>query len=632
MDEEIREFIKSKCTGDNYSKLAILENPAVFSFLAECALLCQPESIFVRTDSFTDADYIRKMAIQRGEESSLGVRGHTVHFDGVRDQARDKKATRYLLTRGMNLGSGINAAARSSGLSEIKDILRGSMRHKEMIVCFFCLGPLNSRFSIPCMQITDSFYVAHSEGILYRSAYKLFTKLLPSDEFFKFVHSTGKSSHGISQDVDKRRIYIDLKENTAFSANTQYAGNSLGLKKLALRLAIQQASRQGWLAEHMFVMGIKGKGPAGISYFCGAYPSACGKTSTAMLQGETIIGDDIAYLRKVAGEVRAVNVECGIFGIIKDVKPLSDPLIWEVITTPGEVIFSNLLVGEDGLPYWLGDGRQHPGRGHNVFGEWYRGKIDESSNEIPYAHKNARYAVSLQRLANCDAHLNDPAGVSVGAIVYGGRDSDTWPPVQESFNWVHGVITMGSSLESETTAATLGKEGVRTFNLMSNLDFLSIPIEKYIVNYIDFARGLKKAPLIFSVNYFLRSDNGAYLCSIEDKHIWFKWMQLRVCDKTDALITPMGLIPLYSDLKKLFKQHLHKDYTSDDYVQQFTLRIKENLAKIDRVVNIYKQNVPNAPKILFTILDEQRKRLNAFEDKYGSYISPLKLKTSVNNH
>jgi len=214
-----------------------LDNPGITPFLKEYVKLCEPKSIFVRTDSSSDADYIRNMVLKKEEENSLKINNHTVHFDGIYDQARDKKRTKYLVSQESNLGKNINTIVRDKGLYEIRTILRGSMHNKEMIICFFGLGPLYSEFFIPCVQITDSFYVAHSEGILYRSAYEAFCKLKPKNEIiFKFVHSTGVLENGVSKNIDKRRVYIDLKENIVFSANTQYAGNTVGLKKPALRL------------------------------------------------------------------------------------------------------------------------------------------------------------------------------------------------------------------------------------------------------------------------------------------------------------------------------------------------------------------------------------------------------------
>jgi len=421
--------------------------------------------------------------------------------------------------------------------------------------------------------------------------------------------------------LDKRRVYVDLEDEIVYSVNTQYAGNTVGFKKLSLRLAIRKADREGWLAEHMFIMGAHG--PNGrVTYFTGAFPSFCGKTSTSMIHGETIVGDDLAYLRKRNGRVRTVNVESGIFGIIQDVNPHDDPTIWQVLTSPGEVIFSNVLVADD-MPYWVGDGRQHPEQGMNYSGDWYRGKKDAEDKEIPVAHKNARYTVRLSALANLDGRANDPEGVPVGGIIYGGRDSDTWVPVQQSFNWIHGVITMGASLESETTAATLGQEGVRSFQPMSNLDFVSLPLGRYIQNHLDFAGGIESPPLIFAVNYFLKDKDGNYLNGMSDKNVWVKWMELRVNRDVEATVTPTGHIPKYEDLKRLFREVLNKEYMPAQYVEQFTLRVPEHLKKLDRLERIYRTQVPDTPQILFGILDKQRTRLEEVRQREGEYISPL---------
>ncbi|MBA7680284.1 Phosphoenolpyruvate carboxykinase [GTP] [subsurface metagenome] len=502
--------------------------------------------------------------------------------------------------------------------------MKDSMVGREMLVCFWCLGPIDSDFSIPCIQITDSPYVAHSESILYRPGYEQFKKIGSSPDFFRFIHSEGELENAVSKNIEKRRVYIDLEEDIVYSVNTQYGGNTIGLKKLALRLAINRASNQGWLAEHMFVLGAHGPGGR-VTYFAGAFPSACGKTSTSMLPGQTIIGDDIAYLRKKNGQVRCVNVEKGIFGIIRDVNSEDDPVIHEALTNPGEVIFSNVLIDGNNTPHWLGMGKELPTEGINHSGKWHKGKTDAEGNEITPSHKNARYCLNIPDLSNCDPLLDDPRGVAVGGIVYGGRDSDTWVPVEQAFNWTEGIIIKAAALESETTAATLGKEGVRTFNLMSNLDFLSIPLGRYIQNNLDFAKNVENSPLIFSVNYFLKNKDGKYLNGMADKKVWILWAELRVNGDVEAVRTPTGLIPKYEDLAKLFKEYLNTQYTQADYVQQFTIRIPENLAKLDRVEKVYKEKVSDTPQVLFDTFAEVRKRLKAAQDKHGDYISPFDL-------
>jgi phosphoenolpyruvate carboxykinase (GTP) len=428
----------------------------------------------------------------------------------------------------------------------------------------------------------------------------------------------------VSAEVDKRRIYIDLDDEEVYSVNTQYAGNTVGFKKLSLRLAIAKADREGWLSEHMLLMGVHGPGGR-VTYFTGAFPSACGKTSTAMLQGETIIGDDLAYLRTIEGAVHAVNAEAGVFGIIRDVNPEDDPVIWEMLNTPGEVIFSNVLVA-DGVPYWLGGGREIPDAGVNYVGAWHRGMTDAEGNEIDPSHKNARYTIRLEGLANLDARAHDPEGVPLGGVIYGGRDSDTWVPVTQSFDWTHGVVTMGASLESETTAATIGKTGVRAFQPMSNLDFVSIPLGQYVRNHLDFVAGLERPPVIFGVNYFLKDEAGAYLTGMDAKRVWVKWMALRVHHDVKAARTPVGFIPLYDDLRALFERVLGRSYSREEYLEQFTLRVPENLAKLDRIEKIWR-DVRDVPETLFEVLTAQRSRLEAERARSGDRPSPLDFPT-----
>jgi phosphoenolpyruvate carboxykinase (GTP) len=270
-------------------------------------------------------------------------------------------------------------------------------------------------------------------------------------------------------------------------------------------------------------------------------------------------------------------------------------------------------------------GCEIPAQGVNFSGKWFRGKTDSQGNPIPPAHKNARYCLSIPDLANCDPTLDDPQGVPVGGIVYGGRDSDTWVPVEQAFNWAEGIILKGACLESETTAATLGKEGVRTYNLMSNIDFVSIPLGRYIQNNLDFAKKIKKPPMIFSVNYFLRGKDGQYLNTMADKLVWILWAELRVNGDVEAVQTPTGFIPVYDDLARLFREHLNTEFTRDDYVRQFTVRIDENLTKLDRVEQVFTYKVPDAPQILFITFDMARNRLKEAAAKFGNYISPFDL-------
>lgn len=623
--ENAMKFLKEKLSKRDYQRLAALENSYLYQFIADFVKLCKPAKIFVCADTEEDFQYIREMALKNGEEKALAMKGHTIHFDNYDDQGRDRENTRILVPSGVVLDPTIRTQERTEGIKEIEALLDGIMKGRELFIMFFSLGPQNSIFTIPGVQLTDSSYVAHTESILYRPGYEVFRKLGNSNDFFRFVHSQGELNEDkTSKNLDKRRIFMDIESNTVYSINTQYGGNTIGLKKLAMRLAINKASKEGWLTEHMLIVGIHGPKNR-VTYFTGAFPSLCGKTSTAMLDNETIIGDDIAYLRKINGKVYGVNVEKGIFGIIQGVNADDDPIIWQVLHSPVEIIFSNVLIGDDNKPYWTGMGTEIPNEGVNHSGRWFKGKKDKKGKEIPASHPNARFTVDLRNFKNLDPRLNDPNGVEIGGFIYGGRDSDTLLPIEEAFDWVHGIITKGASLESETTAATIGKEGVREFNPMSNMDFLSIPVGKYIQINLDFGAGLEKPPKIFGVNYFLRDKDGKFLNEKTDKKVWLKWAELRVHNEVGAIKTPTGLIPKYQDLRKLFKEVLNKDYSEDSYIKQFTVRVPENLAKVDRIEKIYRTQVKDTPEILFKVLDEQRQRLLTAREKYGDYIQPDKL-------
>ena len=617
---------------ENLQKLEALENNHILEIINEYVALCKPSKVTIITDSQEDVDYVRYKSIEKSEEIKLSIEGHSVHYDafinmGNHDQARDKANTKVLIPAGQYKSPWINTIDRKKGLTEILDIMDGCMKDHECIIRFFCLGPKDSKFSLLALQLTDSFYVCHSEDILYRSGYEEFKKLNGSKDFFSFIHSSGEliGNPPVTKNLDNRRIYVDLQEGKVLTVNNQYAGNSLGLKKLALRLAIHKSNNEDWLAEHDFILGVHPKGKNRISYFCGAYPSACGKTSTAMLPNQTIVGDDVAYLRPWSdGYAHAVNIEQGIFGIIKDVNPKDDPVIWGAITTPRETIFSNVLVLNK-KPYWLGDGRDVPEEGMNFSGNWSKNKKDDDNRNIPHAHPNARYTIRIEELSNADKNLHNPDGVPLEGIFYGGRDSDTMPPVLESFNWEHGVF-LGASIESETTSATIGMEGVRKASPMANLDFIVVPLSKYLENHKKFGDRLEHPPKVFSTNYFLKNDKGEYLNGMLDKLCWILWAEGRAHGDFEALKTPIGYIPKFEDLKMLFDQNLDKSYTKENYERQFSIRVSKLLNKLNRIEKMYKKE-ENIPQFFWSTIDTLKAKLNQLVSEKGEdIISPFQFK------
>ncbi len=315
-----------------------------------------------------------------------------------------------------------------------------------------------------------------------------------------------------------------------------------------------------------------------------------------------------------------------MFGIIDGVNQPHDSTIWKVLFSEDEAIFSNVLVN-DGNPYWNEMGIPIPESGENHSGVWKKGNKDAAGKEITPSHKNARFTVRLSSFSSLDgAALDNKDGVPIEGTIYGGRDSDTWPPVVQSLSWNHGVINKGASIESETTAAALGKTGVRTFNAMSIMEFLSVDLGKYLENYLRFGTKLKKRPLIFAVNYFLK-EGGEFLNDKVDKAVWLRWMEKRIHEEVDAILTPIGFIPKYEDLMPLFKSVLQKDYTKEQYDSQFKIRISKLIEKDLRIKEVY-EGIATTPSEVQKELDAEISRLREMQKRYGDEVSPSAIQSS----
>ncbi|MGI6299698.1 MAG: phosphoenolpyruvate carboxykinase (GTP) [Verrucomicrobiota bacterium] len=625
MNPKYDALLTQKMDAESYQKLVALQNKKLYDFVGEYVELCEPAAVFMADDSDKDAEYIRQRAIELGEEVPMARENVTMHYDGPKDQARDKNNTKYLVSaeRLPKMGN-LNAIEASEGMADIRGVLKGIMKGKTAIVKLFCECPTGSEFAIGCAQITDSCYVAHSEDILYRRGYAQFQNMKNKDEFFRFVHSAGELDENMNTiNLDKRRIYQDLENNIVFSANAQYAGNTVGLKKHAMRLAINKSGQEGWLCEHMFIMGVQNEKKGRGSYFVGAYPSACGKTSTAMIPGEKIVGDDIAYFKNIDGEFRAANVERGIFGIISDVNPKDDPVIFRTLNEPKEMIFSNVLTGPDNLPYWDGMGVETPKTGRNFQGEWFEGKTNADGKPVPISHGNARYTIRMEYLENLDPAWDDKEGVQVEGVIYGGRDSDTTVPCEEAFSWKDGIIMKACTLESETTAAILGKQGVRVAQPMANLDFITYPLGDYVVNNIKFGEQFgDQCPHIYTTNYFLRDKEGNFCTSKLAKKVWIHWFEGRAHGEYEAYQTPTGFIPKYEDLKVLFKELLGEEYKEEDYTYQFTFRADAWISKIQRAIEFFQKNAPTLPAEVNQYWQDAIAKFEAVKVKYGAEVKP----------
>ncbi len=325
--------------------------------------------------------------------------------------------------------------------------------------------------------------------------------------------------------------------------------------------------------------------------------------------------------------MRAVNIERGIFGIIGDVNSKDDPLIFKAITEPKEIIFSNILTTADGKTYWSGMDKdvEIPTEGFNHSGAWKKGDLDASGKEIPMSHPNSRFTLRISDLENADENYDNPDGVVVDGIFYGGRDSDTNVPVAESLSWEHGVF-VGATIESETTATILGAVGQRKSSPMANMDFVIVPLSLYLTNHLKFGKKLKRCPKVFSTNYFLKDANGGYLNEKTDKRVWALWAEGRVHGDYDAIETPIGYIPKYEDLKILFDGAFDdRDYSLEEYNEQFSIRTDKYLEKLDRMEELYSSE-ENMPEEFWTVLKSQRENLKTLAGKFGkAVITPSEL-------
>jgi len=620
-------LLKGKMTDESWERLTALKNEKVMEFVGEFTEHCNPKSVYICDDSAESEEYVKAAALRNGEESKLALSEQTIHYDGYGDQARDKVNTRYIVyPENLESMKAMNSLPYDEGYKEVMGYAKNGMAGKEAFVKCFTEGPTDSIFTVPCIQMTDSAYVCHSETILYRPGYE-YIKKNNSQDFFRFVHTAGELDElGCSKNVEKRRIYMDCQNNIVYSTNNQYAGNSLGMKKHSMRLSINKAGKEGWLCEHMFLMACMGTGKneGRKTYFAGAYPSGCGKTSTAMIPGEKIVGDDITYFRNIDGEFRGVNFEQGIFGIIKDVNAEDDPVIFANLMKNQEIIFSNVLTGPDNKPYWLGMGMDTPKSGKNHHGAWKEGDKDAKGNEVKLAHANSRYTMRLSYLDNYDKEgFESKTGVKVQGILYGGRDSSISVPCEESATWRDGILLKACTLESETTAQTLGAEGVLKPSPMACMDFVSYPLGQYTMNNIKFGEGVKDCPKIFSTNYFLKGPKGEFLTSKLAKKVWLHWAEGRVYGEYEAIDTPTGKIPLYEDIAKLFKEYLPKEeFSKETYTYMFTFRTQAIIDKIVRTKKFFAEKDPNVPAEINNYWDAKVKELEAVKAKYGNEIKP----------
>ena len=374
-------------------------------------------------------------------------------------------------------------------------------------------------------------------------------------------------------------------------------------------------------------------GPGGRkTFFAGAAPSGCGKTTTAMV-GSDFVGDDLAQMWIAEdGTVRAVNPEIGIFGIVADVNREGDPYLMDCLRGDGtEVIWSNVLIDADGVPHWEGNGEPQPERGINFQGEWHQGKTDDNGNPIPISHKNSRCTLLAAAIANHAEDANaDPAGVPIKVVTYSGRDADTMPPVWAAKDNDAGVA-IGASIVSAATATEIGASGVRR-QPWANAPFIPGALADYMDAQFKFFNSDKLSnggrPIMAGLNYFLThanrgSDGKGLLGEKRDVKVWLGWLERFANGDVEGIETPIGYIPKYEDLKKLFAE-IDKDYPKSLYDMQFSLYVDNIVARIDLQTEAYGKE-ENLPPQLFEVYQGQKAGLLALKEKHGAVVHPDRL-------
>ncbi len=617
---------------ENLSRIQKIKHSEVVLKIANAVSMCEPEAVFINTGSEADRQYIREMALKKGEEAKLPMDKHTIHYDLKNEQGRIIDRTFYITNQGEDVSSLANKMDRAKALTDIRDKMTDIMHGKTMIVGFYMRGPIGAPASNPALEITSSAYVCHSAEILYRNAFSDFDKEVDRlGHFYTNIHSEGLNR---PEDLPNARIFMDRSYQTTYSFNCTYAGNTLLLKKGNHRFCVDKAvyeNRGNELSEHMFITGIDGPGGR-ITWITGAAPSGCGKTTTAMA-GNHYVGDDLAQMWIAKdGSIRSINPECGIFGIVEDVNWEGDPYLMKLLREPGtEVIWSNVLIDENGIPHWTGNGEDPPLKGNNFQGPWEQDMKDENGKEIPISHPNSRCTLTSSALPNYSEKSEDPNGVETRVITYSGRDSDTMPPVWATNNSDHGVV-IGACIVSAATATEVGATGVKRAP-WANAPFIPGALADYMDAQLKFFGNEKiakdKKPVMAGLNYFLTDEarggtSKKLIGEKKDVKVWLSWLERHVHNEVDVIKTPMGNLPKFDDLKDLFQSIINKEYTKELYIKQFSLYVDNIVARIDLQIEAYGKE-PDIPVRLFEVLKEQREGLMALKDKYGPIVTPSQL-------
>ncbi|MEN8904893.1 MAG: phosphoenolpyruvate carboxykinase (GTP) [Clostridiales bacterium] len=547
-------------------------NIAVKKWVEEMAKLTKPDNIVWLDGSEEEKERLEKEACEvTGELAKLDQEkrpGCFIHRTAVNHVARVEHRTFICTSKKEDAGPTNNWMAPKDAYDKLEKLFDGSMKGRTMYVIPYLMGPAKSKFSKVGVEVTDSIYVVLNMRIMTKMGKIAMDFLGDSDDFVKGLH--GKA------DIDEEKRYICHfpEDKTIWSVNSGYGGNVLlGKKCFALRIASFLGKQEGWMAEHMLILGIED--PKGnVSYVAGAFPSACGKTNLAMLIPPEIykdkgykvwtVGDDIAWMRVGEdGRLWAINPEAGFFGVAPGTSMKSNPNA--LLTTNKDTIFTNVVHTPDNNVWWEGMGTEPPKEGVDWKGNPWTPESGRNG-----AHPNSRFTAKAANCPSISPNWEDPKGVPISAILFGGRRAKTAPLVYQSLDWVNGVF-VGATMASETTAAASGAVGVVRRDPMAMLPFCGYNVGDYLNHWLEMEEKLTNPPKIFNVNWFRTDEKGKFIWpGFGENFRILKWILDRCEGKVEANQSAIGYIPKAEDIEL------------DGIDNEITIDILKDLLKIDK--------------------------------------------------
>ncbi|MBQ9145666.1 MAG: phosphoenolpyruvate carboxykinase (GTP) [Clostridia bacterium] len=529
----------------------LTKNEKLLRFVEDSAALCKPERVIWIDGTQEQLFALRDEALATGELILLNqelLPGCVLHRSALNDVARVEARTLICSRKEEDAGPTNNWMEPSAAYKMLGGIFDGSMKGRDMYVIPYSMGPVGSKFSKIGIEITDSIYVVLSMNIMTRIGQAVLDELGADGDFVKGLHSKAELSE------EKRYICHFPEDNTILSVNSGYGGNVLlGKKCFALRIASNLGRHEGWMAEHMLILGIQY--PNGdIKYISAAFPSACGKTNLAMLippegylsKGYRVwcVGDDIAWIRPGKdGRLYAINPENGFFGVAPGTNAKSNPNA--LASTARNTIFTNVVLNTDNnTVWWEGLDKNPPAHAIDWRGQPWNGEMGTKG-----AHPNSRFTAPATNCPCISSEFENPDGVPLSAIIFGGRRAKTAPLVYQSFNWQNGVF-VGSIMASETTAAATGAVGVVRRDPMAMLPFCGYHMGDYFRHWLEMGKMVgDKAPKIFNVNWFRTDDEGHFIWpGFGDNLRVLEWIIERCEGKVDAQETAIGYMPHAEDI------------------------------------------------------------------------------------